>query len=129
MIEVYNTLSRKKEIFKPREGKRVKLFVCGPTVYDNSHIGHARTYISFDVIVRYLKYQGYSVFYLQNITDIDDKIIKRAKETGKNPAGSTLQKDPSYCEEFLQRGKCFYGGQCLPFCRSFHPFHPPLKVH
>ena len=85
MIKVYNTLTRKKELFKPRQGNRVKLFVCGPTVYDNSHIGHARTYISFDVIARYLKYKGYSVFYLQNITDVDDKIIKRASETGKDP--------------------------------------------
>ena len=58
MIKMYNTMTRKKEIFKPNEGNRVKLFVCGPTVYDNSHIGHARTYISFDVIARYLKYRG-----------------------------------------------------------------------
>ncbi len=85
MIKIYNTLSRSKETLKPLKGNRVKLFVCGPTVYDNSHIGHARTYISFDVIARYLKYHGYSVFYLQNITDIDDKIIKRAKNTGTDP--------------------------------------------
>jgi cysteinyl-tRNA synthetase len=104
MIEVYNTLSRKKEIFKPREGKRVKLFVCGPTVYDNSHIGHARTYISFDVIVRYLKYQGYSVFYLQNITDIDDKIIKRAKETGEDPLDLSREFEKKYIEDMKSLG-------------------------
>ena len=104
MIEVYNTLSRKKEIFKPREGKRVKLFVCGPTVYDNSHIGHARTYISFDVIVRYLKYQGYSVFYLQNITDIDDKIIKRAKETGEDPLDLSRKFEKKYIEDMKSLG-------------------------
>lgn len=84
MINIYNTMTREKEELKVKNNK-IKLFVCGPTVYDYSHIGHARTYISFDVIVRYLKHEGYSVFYLQNITDIDDKIIKRAKERGENP--------------------------------------------
>ena len=82
MIKIYNTMTRKKEIFKPTNGNRVKLFVCGPTVYDHSHIGHARTYISFDVIARYMKYKGLSVFYIQNITDLDDKILKRAAELG-----------------------------------------------
>jgi len=66
----------------PREKKNVQLFVCGPTVYDYSHIGHARTYVAFDVIARYLRYKGYEVYYLQNITDIDDKIINRAREEG-----------------------------------------------
>lgn len=84
MIKVYNTMTRKKEELKVVNNK-LKLFVCGPTVYDYSHIGHARTYISFDVIVRYLKHKGISVFYLQNITDIDDKIINRAKENGEDP--------------------------------------------
>jgi len=80
MLKIYNTLSRKKEIFKPRKNRLVNLFVCGPTVYDFSHIGHARTYIFFDSFAKYLKEKGYKVFYLQNITDIDDKIIKRAEE-------------------------------------------------
>ena len=78
-------MTRKKEIFKPINGNRVKLFVCGPTVYDHSHIGHARTYISFDVIARYMNYTGLTVFYLQNITDLDDKILKRADELGLSP--------------------------------------------
>lgn len=85
MMKVYNTMTRKKEEFIPMNENRIKMFVCGPTVYDKSHIGHGRTYISFDVIVRYLKYKGYSVFYLQNITDIDDKIIKRANELDVEP--------------------------------------------
>jgi cysteinyl-tRNA synthetase len=91
MLKIYNTLSRKKEIFKPgilrrAQGKKtVNLFVCGPTVYDYSHIGHARTYIVFDMIVKYLREKGFNVFYLQNITDIDDKIIKRARERKANP--------------------------------------------
>lgn len=83
-MEIFNTLSKKKEVVKPfgrAQGKKLKLFVCGPTVYDFSHIGHARTYIAFDVIVRFLKTKKFDVFYLQNITDIDDKIIKRAAET------------------------------------------------
>lgn len=83
MLKVYNTLSRKKEIFRPLKGKEVKMFVCGPTVYDFSHLGHAKTYIQFDSIARYLRFKGYKLFYLQNITDIDDKIIKKANEEGK----------------------------------------------
>ncbi|MCZ3365091.1 MULTISPECIES: cysteine--tRNA ligase [Methanobacterium] len=84
-MKVYNTMTRKKEELRPMNKNRIKMFVCGPTVYDESHIGHGRTYIAFDVIARYLKYKGYSVFYLENITDIDDKIIKRASELGVEP--------------------------------------------
>ena len=79
-LKVYNTLKREKEEFKPLKDKKINLFVCGPTVYDYSHIGHAKTYLQFDIIIKYLRYKKYKVFYLQNITDIDDKIIKRAKE-------------------------------------------------
>ncbi len=85
MLKLYNTLTRKKETFKPRKDKKINLFVCGPTVYDFSHIGHARTYISFDAIVKYLRETGFDVFYLQNITDIDDKIIERAKKSKVSP--------------------------------------------
>ncbi len=84
-MKIYNTLSRKKELLKPIRRKAVNLFVCGPTVYDFSHIGHARTYIIFDCFAKYLKYLGFKVFYLQNITNIDDKIIARAKERGVTP--------------------------------------------
>ncbi len=80
MLKLYNTLLRKKQVFRPGKDKKVNLFVCGPTTYDFSHLGHARTYIVFDMIVKYLRQKGYNVFYLQNITDVDDKIIKRAKE-------------------------------------------------
>jgi len=98
MIKLYNTMTRRKEIFKPKEGNKIRMFVCGPTVYDHSHIGHARTYISFDVIVRYLKYSGFTVFYLQNITDLDDKILKRAEELGSSP----LELARRYEEKYLQ---------------------------
>ncbi|MBI2450794.1 MAG: cysteine--tRNA ligase [Parcubacteria group bacterium] len=85
MLKIYNTLTRKKEIFRFSKNKTIKMYVCGPTVYDFSHIGHGRTYIAFDVIARYLRYSGYKVFYLQNITDIDDKIINRANEEKIDP--------------------------------------------
>ncbi len=85
MIKLYNTLSRKKETFKPRKADKINLFVCGPTVYDSPHIGHAKTYIFFDVFSKYLRNRGFNVFYLQNITDIDDKIIERAREKNITP--------------------------------------------
>ena len=88
-MKIYNTLTRKKEVLKPlaaARGEKLRLFVCGPTVYDFSHIGHARTYIAFDAFVRYLRSTKYEVFYLQNITDVDDKIIQRAKEANTNSA-------------------------------------------
>jgi len=85
MLKIYNTISRKKEILRPRKANKVNIFVCGPTVYDFPHLGHARTYISFDAFVKYLRQKGFSVFYLQNITDIDDKIIARAKEKKTTP--------------------------------------------
>ena len=84
-LKIYNTLSKKKDLFKPMKGKKVNLFVCGPTVYDYSHLGHARNYIIFDSFVKYLRSIGFNVFYLQNITDLDDKIIARAREKGVSP--------------------------------------------
>lgn len=82
MITLQNTLSGRKEELFPLKDKKVNMFVCGPTVYDNSHIGHARTYVFFDTAAKYLRYRGYKVKYLMNITDIDDKIIDRAKRDG-----------------------------------------------
>ena len=99
MLKIYNTLSRKKEVFKPKKKKKVNLFVCGTTVYDFSHIGHARTYIIFDMIVSYLREIGFNVFYLQNITDIDDKIIKRAKEKKTTPKKLTQQFEKEYLKD------------------------------
>ena len=82
VMELYSTLSRTVEPLVTLHPDRVYLFVCGPTVYDYSHLGHARTYVVFDVLVKYLRSTGKEVFYLQNITDVDDKIINRAKEEG-----------------------------------------------
>ena len=83
MLQIYNTLSRKKEVFKPISPGKVGLYVCGCTVYDLCHIGHGRTYISFDNIARYLRFSGYDVNYVRNITDVEDKIIKRAIENNE----------------------------------------------
>ena len=103
-MKVYNTMTRKKEELKPMNKNRIKMFVCGPTVYDESHIGHGRTYIAFDVIARYLKYKGYSVFYLQNITDIDDKIIKRASEIGVEPLELAKKYESLYFKDMEKLG-------------------------
>ncbi len=80
MLKIYNTLTRGKQDFVPLKPNKIGMYVCGVTVYDLCHIGHARTFVNFDVIVRYLRYRGFDVTYVRNITDIDDKIIKRANE-------------------------------------------------
>ena len=85
-IRVYNTLSRTKEEFEPREPGKVAMYVCGPTVYNHIHIGNARTFLSFDVIRRYLEFRGFDVTFVQNITDVDDKIINKANEEGRTAA-------------------------------------------
>lgn len=82
-LHVYNTLARDKVVFTPLEEGKIKLYVCGMTVYDYCHIGHARVLVSFDVIVRFLRSQGWDVEYVRNITDVDDKIINRANENGE----------------------------------------------
>jgi cysteinyl-tRNA synthetase len=84
MLKIFNTMSRQKEEFKPIHAGKVGMYVCGITVYDLCHIGHGRTFVSFDVVARYLRYAGYSLKYVRNITDIDDKIIKRAAEKGES---------------------------------------------
>ena len=84
MLKIYNTLSRQKEEFKPIHAGKIGMYVCGITVYDLCHIGHGRTFVAFDTVARYLRYCGYEVNYVRNITDIDDKIIKRANENGES---------------------------------------------
>ena len=90
-MKIFNTLSGKKEIFEPIEDNKIRMYVCGMTVYDDTHIGHARTFLSFDLIVRYLRSIDYEVQYIRNITDVDDKIIARAEELNISP--SELTKD------------------------------------
>ena len=85
-MKIFNSLTGKKEIFEPINPNQVRMYVCGMTVYDDTHIGHARTFVAFDLIVRYLRSRNYEVKYIRNITDVDDKIIDRAKELKVEPA-------------------------------------------
>ena len=89
MLQIYNTLSRSKQLFKPIVPGKVKIYVCGMTVYDFCHIGHARAMVVFDMVVRWLRASGYEVLYVRNITDIDDKIIQRAIKNGEPIADLT----------------------------------------
>ncbi len=104
-IYLYNTLSRKKEIFETIEPDKVKMYVCGPTVYDACHIGHARSVVVFDVLARYLKARGFEVMYVRNFTDVDDKIIQKAQKTGTS------------CKEIAEK-----------FIRGFYEDMDALKV-
>lgn len=81
-LHIYNTMNRRSEEFIPLEPGKVKMYVCGPTVYNNIHIGNARPFLFFDVVRRYLEYRGYAVEYVVNFTDVDDKMIRRAQEMG-----------------------------------------------
>ncbi|WKZ40835.1 MAG: cysteine--tRNA ligase [Anaerolineales bacterium] len=85
MLKIYNTLSRKTEEFQPLEPGKVKMYVCGVTVYNDAHVGHAMSAIVFDIIRRYLEYRGYDVKHVMNYTDVDDKIINRANQLGEDP--------------------------------------------
>lgn len=97
-MKIYNTLTNKKEDFVPIEEGKVKMYVCGPTVYNYFHIGNARPFVVFDTMRKYLEYRGYKVKFVQNFTDVDDKIIKRAKEEGTT-AGAVSEK---YIEEYYK---------------------------
>ncbi|KAL7132473.1 hypothetical protein ABFS83_12G076100 [Erythranthe nasuta] len=96
-FQLYNSMTKQKEIFKPIVEGKVGMYICGVTSYDLSHIGHARAYVAFDVLYRYLKYLGYEVVYVRNFTDVDDKIINRANERGEDSKELSWR----FCEEFL----------------------------
>ena len=83
-MKIYNSLTRRKEDFLPISEGKVGMYVCGPTVYDAPHIGHARSAYIFDVIRRYLEYKGYEVKFVRNVTDVDDKIIEKAKKVASS---------------------------------------------
>jgi cysteinyl-tRNA synthetase len=104
-LKIYNVLTRKKEEFKPLTPGKVNMYVCGPTVYDYSHIGHGKTYVSFDVVVRYLRFKGYDVLYVQNITDVghmldtgEDRILKKARQLSAGP----MQVVETYMREYFE---------------------------
>ena len=103
-MKIFNSLSGKKETLVPIEDNNIRMYVCGMTVYDDTHIGHARTFVSFDLIVRYLRDLGYEVQYIRNITDVDDKIISRAKELGWDPSDLVKKYISSMDEDFSALG-------------------------
>mgnify|MGYP005843729195 CR=1 FL=1 len=97
-IRIYNTMSRSKETFEPMSPEKVSVYVCGPTVYDSCHVGHARSVVVFDVVVRYLRHCGFEVMYIRNFTDVDDKIIDRANRLGVDP----MEISEKYIQEFYE---------------------------
>ena len=103
-LRVYNTLNQKKEEFQPITQGKVGIYVCGPTVYDSAHLGHARAAVVFDVIVRYLRHRGLDVTYVRNITDVDDKIIKRAQEEGTSSRNVSQKYAREYEEDMAALG-------------------------
>ncbi|RMQ37696.1 Cysteine--tRNA ligase, partial [Pseudomonas syringae pv. actinidiae] len=84
VLSIYNTLTKSKEVFKPLDGNKVRMYVCGMTVYDYCHLGHGRSMVAFDLVTRWLRFSGYDLTYVRNITDIDDKIINRARDNGES---------------------------------------------
>lgn len=104
MLQIFNTLTRKKESFVPLVPGKVSMYVCGITIYDFCHVGHARTYVAFDVMNRYLRFSGYDVTYVRNITDVDDKIIKRANENGESCDALTARYTVAMHDDFHALG-------------------------
>ena len=104
MIRLYDTRQRKKVEFEPIEEGKVRMYVCGPTVYNRIHIGNARTFISFDTIRRYLKWRGFDVTFVQNVTDVDDKIIKRANEEGRSAAEVAAEYTQAFIDDMHAAG-------------------------
>ena len=116
-MEIYNTLSGRKEHFFTREEGKVAMYVCGPTTYNYIHLGNARPLVFFDTVRRYLQYRGLKVFYVQNFTDIDDKIINRAKEVGEDPL--------ALAEKYIQ--EYFNDADALNVRRA--EIHPKVSEH
>ncbi|KAJ8572281.1 hypothetical protein K7X08_008792 [Anisodus acutangulus] len=119
-FRLYNTMSKQKEIFKAKEPGKVKMYVCGVTPYDFSHMGHARAYVAFDVLYRYSKYLGYDVVYVHNFTDIDDNVIRRAGEVDDPIALSAR-----FSQEFL---KDIDDLQCLPLTHQPRVTEPMEQI-
>jgi cysteinyl-tRNA synthetase len=98
-LRVYNSLTRRKEPFIPTEGKTIKMFVCGPTVYDCLHLGHARTYIAFDIIARYLQFLGYNLHYIMNVTDVAERVFDKAGNLKRDPMALAREYEASFLED------------------------------
>src|SRR4051794_4358580 len=104
MLHIFNSLSGTKELFQPLEPGLVRMYVCGDTVYDFCHIGHARSKLAFDAVRRYLAYRGYKVTFIRNITDIDDKIIRRAAENNESVQALTSRFIQAMHEDYDRLG-------------------------
>ena len=114
MVRIYNSLTKQLEEFKPLRENEVSMYVCGPTVYDSMHIGNSRPVVFFDTVVRFFKYLGYKVTYVSNFTDIDDKIIARAQETGL--------KEEEVSERYIKEiNETYKRLNCLP-----HDYNPKV---
>jgi cysteinyl-tRNA synthetase len=103
-LRVYNTLTRRKEPFRASSAGEIRMFVCGPTVYDYVHLGHARTYLAFDMITRYLKFLGYRVHYLMNITDVAERIVQRAEQLKRDPLDLSREFETAFLEDMRALG-------------------------
>ena len=135
MIQVYNTMEGHKVDFVPRDAGKVAMYVCGPTVYNYIHLGNARPIVVFDTIRRYLKYAGYAVTYVQNFTDVDDKIINRAIEEKSSAAAVAEKYIAAYFEDVQElnvlpadvrvlrgeRRRLFCGGELCGLRQTFRP--------
>ena len=104
MLELFNTLTGKREVFKSVDKGKVRMYVCGPTVNDVPHLGHARQQITFDILRKYLIYLGYDVKFVSNITDIDDKIIRKAEELNEDIKVWTKRNTAAHFEEYRAMG-------------------------
>jgi len=103
-LKVRNSLTRRKEILTPSSGGELKMFVCGPTVYDYVHLGHARTYLAFDTITRYLKFLGYKVRYLMNITDVAERVVQRAEQLKRDPVDLAREYEEAFLDDMRALG-------------------------
>lgn len=111
-LTLYNSLGRDRNVFTPASGNKVTMYVCGPTVYDDPHLGHARCYMTWDVLYRYLQFLGYEVEYARNVTDVDDKILQRAAERGQSPS----ELAEHYYQVFVEQ---------MDSLNLLHPVHEP----
>ncbi|MFA5856167.1 MAG: cysteine--tRNA ligase [Candidatus Pacearchaeota archaeon] len=104
VLKIYNTLTKKEQVFKPQKENEVRMYVCGPTVNDVPHLGHARQQITFDILRKYLKYSGYNVKFVSNVTDVDDKIINKARELNEDINELTKRNLKSHIEDYSKIG-------------------------